>query len=133
MPFTNELGNHDGGPGGLWIWKMSFIYPIHSIEQSNIREIHLHADNVSRRHVGLFQNGADVVERLFHFCLEARRNLACRVLARHARNIESSVDQNSVAPAGVQRGAFRKDHVLVGASIIAAQSESNARLATNDL
>jgi len=46
MPFTNELGNHDGCPRGLGIFEVRLIHSVHAIEQSAIGEIHLHAHNI---------------------------------------------------------------------------------------
>jgi len=93
---------------GRSVAEVCFVNNVHPLECSPIGEVQLYADDIGRRHARCFEDGADVVERLFHFRLRNRLEVCRQRLRRpyprckvcRPRGFRGSRMHSDRAPAG---------------------------------
>ena len=80
---AHKLGDDRSRPGRTGVADVCLVNNVHPLECGAIGEVHLYTDDIRRHHARFFEDGTDVVQRLFYFGVEIAGNLAGGVFAAH--------------------------------------------------
>ena len=110
---ADKSGYANGGTSGARRGEELHIDVVHPLEQIHVGEVDLHGDDVSRGHVGLGEDLADVFQTLANLGLEIGGQFALRIAADLAGGVERAVHEDAGAVGSGRRGAFRGDHPFI--------------------